>query len=203
MGPAYVQRLYHGVKRNLSGPFGFVLFSNDRDLKIEEGIQTQTFCPPSWKGCLPRLWMFSPRSGLQGQILALDIDIVIVGSLDDIAAYRGRFCARSKFKPGYEQKLDGDIVGFRADREITKQIWNPFTRDVKKAERFTGGRERYWYRKAVPEADRWQKLFPGQIVSYKRHVRNKGLPPEARIVSCHGEPRPHQINEPWREEHWR
>jgi hypothetical protein len=26
---------------------------------------------------------------------------------------------------------------------------------------------------------------------------------KARIVSCHGRPRPHEINAPWIEEHWR
>jgi hypothetical protein len=41
------------------------------------------------------------------------------------------------------------------------------------------------------------------VLSYKRHVRRKGLPANARIVSCHGKPRPHEINERWAKENWR
>ena len=202
MGELYVNTLYRMVKRNLSFPFRFVCFSNNQRLVLENGIEQLPFYPPSWKGCLPRLWMYNPEAGLEGQVLALDLDIIIVGPLDDIASYRGDFCVRSKFKPGFESKADGDIIGFRAGAR--KNIWDDFYADPQYVENFTGGRERWWYRKTDLCKDRWQTLYPGQIVSYKRHVRRTGkLPSNARIVSCHGRPRPHEIRDDWAKENWR
>lgn len=203
-GEKYVDTLYRMVRRNLSTPFKFICFC-DRDLSVHPKIEQRLFSKKdslSWKGVLPRMYMYSPQAELYGQVLALDLDVVIVGPLDDIAGYRGDFCVRSKFKPGEEYKADGDIIGFNADK--CRGIWYKFMKDPIAVENFTGGRERYFYRKAVVREDRWQRLFPGQIVSYKRHVRRRGKPPKkAVIVSCHGKPRPHQINESWAKENWR
>jgi hypothetical protein len=44
-------------------------------------------------------------------------------------------------------------------------------------------------------------LFPGQVRSYKGHVRQNGLG-DTRICYFHGELKPHQIDEPWIREHW-
>jgi len=145
-----------------------------------------------------------------GQVLALDLDIVITGSLDDIARYRGPLAVRSKFKPGEEWKADGDIIGFRASPMNEVLFWLPFLHDPRSVVELTGGRERYWFRHVIKkqfegaECDRWNLLCPNQIVSYKRHVRPRHgeLPENARIVSCHGRPRPHEIEEPWAKSYW-
>ena len=146
-------------------------------------------------GVLPRLYMFSQEAGLFGhQVLCLDIDVVITGSLKNIMSYKGLFCARSKFKQGLEYKLDGDIMSFRAGKETERIFWEPFIKNVDAAVKLTQGRERYWYRHVADDiADRWDRLFPGQIVSWKRSVRSGKLRPVMRIVSCHGSPRPHEI----------
>lgn len=199
MGPEYVRRLKRGVERNLTIPHKFVCITNvPGDIKEIESIPLY---PPSWRGCLPRLVMYDPNMEFRGQILAIDIDVVVTGSLDDIGSYDGEFCVRSKFAPRMEHKADGDIIGFRAGFGA-KEIWEPFVKDPSAAEQSTGGRERYWYRQRMKKIDRWQELYPNQIFSYKRHVRGHGLPKNARLVSCHGRPRPHQINEPWIKEHW-
>lgn len=202
MGAIYTQRLVNGVRRNLSIQPRIVCLT-DLPLVLD-GAEIIRFDPPSRLGCLPKLCMFDPGLGFRGQVLSLDIDIVVTGSLDELAGYRGPFCVRSKFLERLKHQADGDIVGFRAeDREVIEQVWDPFIHDVKAAESFTGGRERFWYRRQMDCLDRWQDLFPGQVVSYKRHVRGIGrLPAEARLVSCHGRPRPHEIREAWVTKHW-
>jgi hypothetical protein len=202
MGAEYVNRLFGAVRRHLSLSHRFICFTNSTE-GIDPRIEILELNAPSWMGCLPKISMFNPALGLTGQVLALDIDLIIVGSLDDIGSYRGDLCVRSKFKPGEEWKADGDIIGFRVGSQRQHEIWEPFVKDPKMVERITGGRERYWYRYVTKhKVDRWQDLYPGQIVSYKRHVRGKGLSPEARIVSCHGRPRPHEIDEPWTRKCW-
>lgn len=201
MGAEYVNRLFRGVSRNLNIPHSFICFTN-HPKGIFRGVKVIPLDPPSWKGCLPKVYMFNPDLGLKGQIFSLDLDVVIVGSLDDMCSYRGDFCVRSRFKVGQEYKMDGDIVGFRVGFGVDT-IWEEFINDPQFAEEMTGGRERYWYRYWVGDCDRWQVLYPGQLISYKRHVRSRKILPEnARIVSCHGFPRPHQIKEPWIKEHW-
>jgi hypothetical protein len=206
LGVKYVQRLFNAVERNLSMPFRFVCFSNIK-YDYSEGIELRPLLPASWKGCLPKVYMFCPYADLIGQVLALDIDIIITGCLDDICSYRGDFIVRSKFAPGQEYKADGDIIGFQANHENAKRFWYPLVEDPMRYEAQTGGRERWYYRSMFPDMrdiPRWQDKFPNQIYSYKRHCRATGkLPNNARIISCHGRPRPHELKEQWAVENWR
>lgn len=208
LGPAYINALYRGVKKHLTTSHNFICFSNERMFGLDSGVELRPFFSPSPKGVLPRMYMFSKESGLfEHQVLALDLDIVIVGDLQSIADYRGMFCSRSKFQPGQEYKLDGDVTSFRAGEEAEEVFWTPFKEDPHAIEQLTGGRERYWFRHIFGErgGDRWDKLCPGQVVSYKRHCKSNGnqVPYNARIVSCHGVPRPHQLtNLPWVRSNW-
>lgn len=201
----YVNNLFHGVERFASEPFDFFCFTNQEIPGLDDRINIRPFRMVTRMGVIPRLFMYSEESGLFGrQVLALDLDIIIVGSLKNIMGYRGPFCARSKFKPGSEHKLDGDVISFRAGPENCKRLWLDFIANQEWAEKMTLGRERYWYRHVIgDEADRWDKYAPGQVLSYKRHVRGdeKALK-KASIVSCHGIPRPHELNTAWRKEYW-
>lgn len=199
----YINNLYRGVKRFAPKDmdFQFILYTNEQMPELRAGIEVRPLPMITKHGVLPRLYMFSREAGLFGhQVLCLDIDVVVVGDLSDIIGYDGLFCARSKFKPGEEWKLDGDIMSFQAGEETERMFWQPFVADVDAAVKLTQGRERYWFRHVANDvADRWEIVAPGQIVSYKRHVnynpvfRQGGIPDPVRIVSCHGVPRPHQI----------
>jgi hypothetical protein len=212
LGAKYITHLFHGVKRNLYMPFKFVCFTNEKMPIMDSEIELRPFDMPSNQGVLPRLWMFSKESGLFGnQVLAIDLDVVIVGDLADIAGYRGDFCTRSKFKKGEEFKLDGDVMSFYACEENEKKFWQPYKNNPQGVIALTGGRERYWFRHVLDNGsggyncDRWEKIAPKQIVSYKRHVqsRHNQIPPNARIVSCHGRPRPHEIKADFIAQNWR
>lgn len=211
MGAEYVNKLFRGVKRNLKSKFEFVCFTNEK-ITFEPEIIVKPFIMPSNQGVLPRLYMFSEQSGLFGkQVLAIDLDVVIVGSLADIAGYRGEFCTRSKFKPGEQYKLDGDVMSFHACKENADRFWRPYADNPQAVIDLTSGRERYWFRHVLDNGkngyacDRWEKITPNQIVSYKRHVKPRGnsIPPDARIISCHGVPRPHSIKARFVAENWR
>jgi hypothetical protein len=190
----YVNNLFAGVSRFADRPFDFICYTNE-DLDVARGIKVRSFPMVTSRGVLPRLYMFSEASGLFGhQVLCLDLDVVIVGGLGPLMSYSGLFCARSKFKMGEEDKLDGDIMSFRAGPAAEARFWLPFLSDVKGSEALTQGRERYWMRHVAGDiADRWDVEAPGAVLSYKRHLmRSKTIPPNAAIVSCHGFPRPHQ-----------
>lgn len=211
-GPEYVRRLYRGVQRNLTLDHDFICFAQEPDLLAGAPFEVRRLRAPSWKGCLPKLYAYSPDAGLDyNHVLILDLDNVITGSLDDIAGYDGPFCVRAWFA-GWDRGLrdpslhpeliDGDMISFRPGAE-TAALWRHLTENVTSVEETTGGRERYYLRSQL-QPDLWQDILPGQIVSWKNHMKgSRPLPPDARIVSCHGNPRPHDIREGWVKEHWR
>lgn len=202
----YVLNLYLSVLKWATEPFEFICFTNE-NLKVGiEGITFQPFPLITKKGVLPRMFMFSRESGLFGhQVLSLDLDIVITGSLQDIMGYKGDFCTRISWTRGEEHLIDGDIMSFRAGPENEERFWTPLVNNIEEVETITQGRERVWMRQQIGDkADIWSKVSPGQVCSYKHHVKPLGrLPENTRIVSCHGHPRPHQIEEQWRIENWR
>lgn len=204
-GGMYVDRLYNGLSRHMpkNQPWRFICFTDWKQPIDYRRFETRTLVAPSWKGCLPKLVAFNPANEFSGQVFVIDLDTVITGSLDDIMSYRGKFCARAWFRGvgRGEWVLDGDMISFQAG-ELTETIWRPFAADPLAAEEETGGRERLWYRARLPNADMWQKLVPDQFVSYKNHCR-EGLPKGARMVSFHGDPRPHTLDLPWLSEHWK
>lgn len=201
----YVNNLFAGVTKFASEEFDFICFTNEKLQDLHPEIEIRPFPMITSRGVLPRMYMFSKESGLHGhQVLCLDLDVVVVGDMKPLMDYRGVFCARSKFKIGEEDKLDGDIMSFAAGPDNTARFWESFIADVDHNVVMTMGRERYWVRYVANDiAQRWQNLAPGAVLSYKRHIWRKGwLPDKAVIVSCHGYPRPHQISEKWIEKYW-
>jgi len=112
----YVNRLYGMVSRNLSFPFRFVCFTEDSsDIRSEVEIQPlpelqlpQDAPERGWR----KLTVFSENfGGLVGATLFLDLDVVIVASLDEFFTYPGDFLiAHDKKNP---KKLEGNSSVFR------------------------------------------------------------------------------------------
>lgn len=210
-GHEYVRRLYHGVQRNLSYPHRFVCYT-DVICDMGEGIEVRLNPFSYWPGCLPKLFAYSPDASLKGRTLILDLDNVIVGSLDKMADYSGPLAVRAWFK-GYDQGKkvpDGDMISFEAGSDYAKKIWLRAVKDPVQMIEDTGGRERYFLRD-LPRLDLWQDVLGAKsILSYKNHVRGgRKIPKETCIISCHDGGgrqqtcRPHQLKEDFIREHWR
>ena len=209
LGIEYVHRLYRGIMRNCDPTkTTFTLFTNVANISsIHREIVIEPLDVPSWIGCLPKLKAHDPDNWFNqfanNRIVVFDLDTVIVGSLEDIFNYDGRFTTRAWFK-GINKGIwlsGGDMLSFRPFQ--TAWIWERYIQDPQKVIEFSGGRERYVYRQWCTEIDYWQSVVPGQVVSYKNHIQRTGkLPVGARIVSVHGDPRPHTIRQQWIKEHW-
>ncbi|KQV82017.1 hypothetical protein [Rhizobium sp. Root1220] len=88
-GAPFINRLYAMVKRNITPPFTFTCFTDDRsDLNPEilcEDLPPLNVenMPVKTKGIWPKGRLWGPKLGsLSGPVLFLDLDLVIVGSLD-------------------------------------------------------------------------------------------------------------------------
>ncbi len=205
-GPEYVNKLHNMVGRNLKRPFRFVCLTDDA-----AGIDPQIEVKP-----IPAIgfdefdqrkpWTFAhgwlkltsfafPLYDLQGRTLFLDLDIVILDSLDPFFDQKGDFVVIKEW-----DKSDGTgntsayiyTVGAHTDAlDHLKNNYPASIADVRNEQEFiTGylsrqGKLSYW-----PEA--WCR-------SFKRHCLRRGLmgwfappviPPGARIIAFHGKPNP-------------
>ena len=95
-GPDYVNKLYRGVARNLTIPFRFVCFTDDAD-----GVETPVECMPLPPIELPagyensafrKIALFAPEvADLSGPTLFMDLDVVIVDTIDCFFELQGPF----------------------------------------------------------------------------------------------------------------
>lgn len=194
----WVAKLQRGVSRHLSLPHRFVCLS-DVDVPCER-IPLAT----RWPGWWAKLELFTPGH-FSGRVLYMDLDTVVVGSLDAIAAYPHRFTmAHEYYRPdqvcstamawdgaedfGILQAFSLDLIPRYTKRErIGDQA---FIEDHLRA-------------RGVP-IDTFRDLFgEHSIASYKVHDCKAGPPKDAAVVAFHGKPKPHQIDAGWVADTWR
>jgi hypothetical protein len=212
-----VNRLYRGVKRNLSVLSDFVLYAGPEAQKpgrlngLEKGIEIIPSEYPSWwvgmKGGDPdnRPWIKTDS------ILGIGLDCVIVGSLDDLVNYPSELAAMKDYPShscpkGKEKDCSMEVTLTRNDSD--RPLWDAYVQAGKPT----------WDCRNIPAdaifrmcGQGWINetravhvdLFPENwVISYKLGVLGRGLPDDCRIVSFHGHPKPGAVNEPWLLENW-
>ena len=95
-GPAYVNRLYAMVRRNTTGDLRFICMTDDpagiRDEVERWDCPTIGIPAPHNNRGWRKVTLFAERLGdLSGDVLFLDLDIVITASIDPIFDHPGRF----------------------------------------------------------------------------------------------------------------
>lgn len=207
----YVNRLYRMVCKNLTIPFRFVCLT-DSVQGIDSGIETRPLkIDPAIRGWWYKLQLFKPQlHDLQGQVLFLDLDVVIVANIDELFAFHpGRFCIIRDLQEGkvYNSSLFRFDIGSRTD------IWHGFEADKAAImARMHGDQD--WISEVVTDAVVWPKEW---VVSYKKQcnaraansfgllgkfLRRHGflvtrgtaeIPPGAKVVYFHGKPDPDDV----------
>ena len=205
-GPEYVNKLHSMVRRHLHRPFRFVCLTDDA-AGIDPAVETLPIPMIGFDEFDQRKpWTFghgwlkltsfaSPLYDLQGRTLFLDLDIVIVDSLDPFFEQEGEFIVIKEW-----DKKDGTgntscylyTIGAHADALAhLKNDYPASIAPVRNEQEFITlylarqGKLRYW-----PEA--WCR-------SFKRHCLQPGLmgwfkpptiPRGARLIAFHGKPNP-------------
>jgi len=199
---SWVAKLQRGVARYLSLPHRFVCLS-DMDVACERIALKQ-----SWCGWWSKIELFRP--GLfAGPVLYFDLDTVITGSLDVIAAHPHRFTMAHEFyRPAL---LCSTAMAWEGDFSA---IYATFLRDpVAIAARYDSGRtdgrigDQAFIEDCLSEcgleADTFRDLFGERsIASYKVHDCRKAPPPDAAAVAFHGSPKPHHLTSGWVIDQW-
>lgn len=200
-GPEYVNRLYGMVSRNLSLPFRFVCFTeNAGGIRPEVEIRPlpSLDLPP---GLPERGWMklatFQPElSDLEGVTLFLDLDVLIVDSIDDFFSFDADFaiCFDERKK---KQRIGNSSV-YRFEIGCCPEVLSYF-RDNFEAIRARYRNEQAYLSHQMEQRGQlsfWPKAW---CPSFKYHCipsfpfnlwRRPFIPLGAKILLFHGKPEP-------------
>ena len=203
-GPEYANRLYAMTKRHLSRPFRFVCFTDDETGLLPEiearAIPAMRVDPPYEMTPWRKLALYaSPLDDLTGLTLFMDLDVVIVGSLDSFFEIDGEYCVIHNWT--HPNDIVGNTSVFRFEagnlpelldiyHAQSTQHWVDTYRIEQRYISHELGRERltYW----PPE---WcvsfkKQCLPGGVFGALNHFVPSKVPDKARIVVFHGNPNP-------------
>lgn len=195
----YVNKLYGMVSRNITPPFRFVCFTDNTD-----GIRPEVECQPLPPSDIPmpkntlgkwpksRLWN-ATLGDVTGTVLFLDLDVVIVGNLDDFFSYANPDDTVLSYNPSNPLERLGQTSCFRFKVGSLVPLLEKFRADPQGV----ADKYRFEQRFVTKNAPNGIKLFPkAWVVHFRRKCRqpfplNYVLPPklphDARIVIFPGD----------------
>jgi len=226
-GPDYVNRLKSMVSRNLARPHRFVCFTDDpTGLAPDiEHFPMPVLQVPEPHRNLPwrKVTLFGkPLGDLEGPTLFLDLDIVIVDSLDPFFDHPGRFCVIHNWT--HPDRRVGNTSVYRFEIGAHQDVLDNLVANHRQI--FARYRNSQTYvSDHIGEITWWPNAW---CKSFKKHCMPGGpfglfnwfmtprRPEGARIVVFHGDPKPeyainghwpgrwskHVRPTPWVAEHW-
>jgi hypothetical protein len=186
-----VAKLQRGVARHLTLPHRFICFS---DVDVPSGVERIPLST-NWSGWWSKLEMFAtPREGVT---LYFDLDTVVVGSLDAIAAYPHRFTMAHEFYRPH--LLCSTAMAWSGNWSF---LYDHFASDPARLayhydKELPGGRigDQAFIEDRVGPVDTFRDLFGERsIASWKVHVRDGGgRDGSEAVVAFHGSEKPHRL----------
>lgn len=217
----YVNKLYNGVKRNLTTPFEFVCYTEN-----EQGINPEIRVEPiplisNVTGWWYKPLFFNPNLGLKGTILFFDLDVIIFENIDYLFTYEpNKFCIIRDFNrhiiKNYN-KFNSSI--FRLTTGMHCQVYNNFINNPSSImSRYHGdqdliranikdGEYVYWPEEWI-QSYKWEmrsKPAFGPGVRGERDFAVNGDPTildETSVAVFHGDPNPHNCKDQWVIDNW-
>ena len=199
----WVARLKKGIERNAKNVSRFVCLS---DLEVDcERIPLVTLWPGWWS----KIELFRP--GLfTGPVLYLDLDTIVVGSVDRLMEHPHRFTAAHEF---YRHKQlcstamawNGEFGIFEDFSKRPEFYQQYYDSRVSRRNGFIGDQayiERYLVDYRIPFEFFRDTAGPQSVASFKVDNCEQAPALGASIVAFHGKPKPHQINSGWVKDAW-
>ena len=205
------------VKRNLTIDYEFVCYTED-PTGIDPNITVKPLPDIDIKGWWFKILFFNPEHELQGNILFLDLDVVVFKNIDNLFTYKpGRFCIIRDFNRHHLKAYQGmNSSIFRITTGSSIGLYKNFIKNTQTVTRRYRGDQEYIYSQLKSGFEFWPDEW---IQSYKWEMRGreniiregtkrklkKGSPtilPDTRVAVFHGEPNPHECEDPWVIEHW-
>ena len=217
-GREYVERLRNMVARHLSLPYEFACLTDDPT--PIDGVRS--IVQPSARygqGWWHKVHMFDPSLPLQDRILYFDLDVVINDRIDKLVQnYTTEFLGirdfNRKFHPTWNI-LNSSAMSWIAGTQ--NDIWERFLTDKTTALRMHGDQDWIWH-VAHDKITFWPDAW---LLSYKWEIRSRDevnfaarprtfsivreveVPAECCVAVFHGEPNPHNVQDPFVVDNWR
>ncbi len=225
-GPEFVNRLRSMVRRHLARPHRFVCFTDDgsgldADIEIKP-LPPMDLPPGKERGWLKLATFNRPLADLAGTTLFLDIDVVIVDSIDCLFDHPGEFCIIHDWNKPW--RITGNSSVYRFEAGAHPEILDYFVKNIDRVKREVRNEQEYLTREVhrLGKLTYWPKDW---CVSFKygcmpvfpfNYLKVPTIPQGARVVVFHGLPNPddavigkgkgirrHVLPTPWINEHWR
>lgn len=208
------------VKRHCSVPFKFACITeNPTGLNRDITIVNLPMLGNT-RGWWFKPYIFSKQFPLIGNILFLDLDLVIVNSIDKFWEYEpGKNIILENFKlPKQPESGDFNSSIIRFTSQSLPHIWNGFVADSKNIKEKYHGDQDWIFASANSHFITWPKEW---AKSYKWEIRSKDdlevfnnrlrfrsvatpeVPADTSILVFHGDPKPHDVDDSVIVENWR
>lgn len=193
----YVNHLYAMVARNVTPPFRFICMTDDRT-----GVREEVECLPcptipvndqranlGWR----KLAVWQPTiEGIEGDVLFLDLDVVVVDNIDALFTFGENFCVMRNWTQPDEPI--GNTSVFRFTVGAHPEAWHRFVEDPEAVMRESVNEQMYLSRLLKPTffPDDWCLLFKVHCVPAwpVRFFAPPRLPEGAKVVAFPGDPNP-------------
>lgn len=200
-GPEYIQKLFAGVRRNLSQDY----------LPMVTTPQAEDRHLTEIKGCFARLRMFDPAwqaaNGFKpgDRIVCMDLDLIVTGPLDELFDREEPFVILQGANAVNPCPFNGSLwmlkAGYRPD------VWHEFSLELAAKVPFHEfPDDQAWLADMIPDAAGWQAGKESGVYAFQKRGWPKGeaLPKDARIVAFPGWRDPSQYTRlDWVREHWK
>ncbi|HUO12679.1 MAG TPA: glycosyltransferase [Caulobacteraceae bacterium] len=227
-GPDYVNRLYAMVARHLARPFRLVCLTDDAAGVRREVVTAPLPAMPRLNQRKERGWLkigsFSPEvAPLLGEaVLFLDLDVVVMGSLDPLFDHPGAFPMIRDWYHPVRVVANSSVYRYRPAERVA--IFEDFARNTDAIVGRIRNEQEYLseYLLAQGELSFWPPAWcpsfrVGCLPLWPMRLWRSPQPPlGARVIVFHGEPKPPGAIEgrrgvglqtyrpsPWIADHWR
>lgn len=201
-GMEYVVRLRNMVARHLSHPHTMICLTDQPDRC--EGVAFVDISQIGLQGWWGKMMLFAPEWRGNRKVVYIDLDTVIIASLDPLANVAGEFAilenyTRTAVNPNYPCKYNSSVMVIGGGQ--AGFIWQRFDarRVALLSKHFRHG-DQMCIEDLYPAAAFLQKLLPkGFFCNYRLLANN---PPKAAVINFGGRHKPHNCPIPWVQQAW-
>ena len=218
--PEYVNKMYKIVSKHCTVPFNFYCLTENAD-GLDKEINIIPLPIMNVEGWWYKPYIYSKDLPIEGTVLYIDLDMVIVDNIDKFFTYEAnRYCVLRDFtramRPKWE-KYNSSLVRFKKGQ--LDDVWEEFKRNPDVITKRLFGDQDYLFEKTRGQATLWpdswclswkweirqDKMFKAGGTKGNRvfdKVENCEAPPACSIIAFHGDPNPHRCEDPFIIDNW-